>query len=188
MVLTASNMLALGTDAPDFDLPNVSNGNLVKLADVKALHPKGLVVAFICNHCPYVQHIFRQLADIGNEYTNKGIQFVAICANDAVNYPEDAPDKMKQIADEMGFQFPYLYDQNQAVAKAYHAACTPDFYLFDSLFKLVYRGQFDDARPGKDTPVTGASLVEAMVALMEGRRIDSDHQKPSMGCSIKWAQ
>lgn len=188
MALTASNMLALGTDAPDFSLPDTVTGNLVTLDDLKERSPKGLLVMFICNHCPYVQHILKQLVTVGNDYNKKDIAMIAISANDAVNFPDDAPDKMKALAQAHHFQFPYLYDESQAIARAYHAACTPDFYLFDSLFQLVYRGQFDDSRPGSPIPVTGTALIKAMDALREGRGIDQNHQKPSMGCNIKWKE
>lgn len=186
MVLTASNMLALGTQAPDFSLPDTVSDAIVDIDQIKSAKPKGLVVMFICNHCPYVKHIIDPLVEIANDYMHKGIYFVAISSNDADNYPDDSPEKMQELAEEKGFSFPYLYDETQEVAHAYHAACTPDIYLFDSAFELVYRGQFDDSRPGNHLPVTGKSLIDAMTALMEGRSIDSIHQKPSMGCNIKW--
>ncbi|MDH5632113.1 MAG: thioredoxin family protein [Gammaproteobacteria bacterium] len=182
MVRTTSTMLELGTVAPDFSLPDV-DGSMVSRTDFTGT--RGLLVMFICNHCPYVKHIREELTEFANEYMTKGLAVVAISSNDAGNYPDDDPQKMAEIAEDYGFSFPYLYDENQAVAKAYRAACTPDFFLFDSAHKLVYRGQFDDSRPRNDEPVTGADLSQAVDALLAGQAINED-QVPSMGCNIKW--
>lgn len=183
MAETPSNMLPLGTTAPDFSLLNPLTNKKVNLADLKS--EIGLVVMFICNHCPYVIHIRDELFDLAHEYQAKGINFVAINANDANNYPADAPDKMAATAQQYHLKFPYLYDETQAVAKAYQAACTPDFYVFDHALKCVYRGQFDDARPGNQAPVTGESLRQALDALLNNEAIDPN-QYPSVGCNIKW--
>ena len=146
---------------------------------------KATVIMFICNHCPYVKHVFDQLVLLANDYIPKGIAFIAISSNDAVNYPEDAPGKMKQLGEELGFPFPYLYDETQEVAMAYHAACTPDFNIFDDEMKCVYRGQLDDSRPGNGISVTGKDIREALDALLRGEEISTD-QRPSIGCSMKW--
>jgi len=183
MAKTPSNMLALGTQAPEFKLPDTVSGEVIALNDVRG--EKGVFVAFICNHCPFVKHLKSELAALVKEYQAKGIGAVAISSNDIENYPDDAPEKMKADAEEFGYSFPYLYDESQEVAKAYEAACTPDFYLFDANLKLVYRGQFDDSRPGNDIPVTGEDLGAAMEALTQGNDI-SPEQKPSIGCNIKW--
>lgn len=175
-------MLALGTTAPDFCLPD-TNGKLVRLSDF-AVQPAFLAM-FICNHCPYVKHVRLELARMGREYTARGIAIAAINSNDVVHYPEDAPAKMAQEATAAGYVFPYLFDETQAVAQAYCAACTPDFFLFDRQRKLVYRGQLDDSRPGNGVPVTGRDLRAALEALLDGREISSEH-KPSLGCNIKW--
>ncbi len=183
MARTPSTMLELGTPAPDFCLPEPATGNTVCLADF-ADRP-ALLVAFICNHCPYVIHIRDAFAEMAREYSDRGLQVVAINSNDADNYPDDSPEKMAEAVREHGFVFPYLYDESQEVAKAYRAACTPDFFLFDADRRLVYRGQFDDARPRNDEPVTGRDLRQAIEALLAGRPIPED-QKPSLGCNIKW--
>jgi peroxiredoxin len=182
MVQTASTMLALGTEAPNFSLPT-ADGRYVTRDDVAG--SMGLLVMFICNHCPYVIHVRDQLAKIGQDYTAKGIGIVAISSNDVENHPDDSPDKMAEMAKECGFTFPYLYDESQDVAKAYSAACTPDFFLFDGTMKLVYRGQLDGSRPKNDVPVTGGDLRSAIDALVSGARIPDD-QIPSLGCNIKW--
>lgn len=182
MVQTASTMLALGTEAPNFSLPT-PDGRYVTRDD--AAGSMGLLVMFICNHCPYVIHVREQIAKIGREYAAKGIGMVAISSNDIENYPDDTPEKMAEKAKEWGFTFPYLYDESQAVAKAYTAACTPDFFLFDGSLKLVYRGQLDGSRPKNDVPVTGGDLRAALDALLKGQRIPDD-QLPSLGCNIKW--
>lgn len=183
MAKTASTMLELGTKAPDFSLPEVSSGKTVTLDGSRGA--KGLLVMFICNHCPFVVHVQNKLAEIGRIYPERGISVVGISANDVSTHPDDAPEKMKHVAKANGYTFPYLYDEKQSVAKAYKAACTPDFFLFDSDLKLVYRGQLDDSRPGSSTPVTGTDLINAMDALLTGNNIDAK-QKPSLGCNIKW--
>ncbi|MDD2763205.1 MAG: thioredoxin family protein [Opitutaceae bacterium] len=183
MSLTPSTMLPWGTPAPDFRLPDAVSGRPVALADF-AKNP-ALVVMFICNHCPYVQHIRAGLAAFGRDYQPKGVGIVAISANDVTNYPEDSPARMKAEAKAAGYAFPYLFDETQAVARAYCAACTPDLYLFDRDRRLVYRGQFDDSRPGNGRPVTGADLRAACDAVLAGRMPAAD-QKPSVGCNIKW--
>ncbi len=181
MVAVNSTMLPLGTAAPDFRLPDV-NGKIVSLADFKG---KPLVVMFICNHCPYVKHVRAGLAQLGRDYLPKGAAIVAISSNDAEDYPQDGPAPMKAEAKNAGYLFPYLYDATQAVAKAYRAACTPDFYVFDQDHRLAYRGQFDDSRPGNGLPVTGKDLREALDATLAGKSL-SPNQKPSIGCNIKW--
>jgi peroxiredoxin len=181
MVAVNSTMLPLGTAAPDFRLPDVS-GKTISLADFKG---KPLVVMFICNHCPFVKHIRAGLAQLGKDYVSRGVAIIAISSNDVDDYPQDGPDKMKAEAKEAGYIFPYLYDGSQAVAKAYRAACTPDFYLFDKDHRLVYRGQFDDSRPSNGLPVTGKDLRAALDSVLAGNPAPT-HQKPSIGCNIKW--
>jgi peroxiredoxin len=187
MALTPSSMMPLGTRAPDFTLTDTVSGKKTGLQDAKGA--QGTLMMFICNHCPYVKHIKAALSQLGKDYQNnsqnRGIAIIAINANDAVNYPDDAPDKMKVFAQQNGFGFPYLHDETQSVAKSYGAACTPDFFLFDGNLKCVYRGQFDDSRPGNDIPVTGKDLRAAMEALITGKNISAT-QRPSMGCNIKW--
>lgn len=183
MARTPSTMIPLGTRAPEFSLPDTISGKELSLNDVKG--EKGTLVMFICNHCPYVLHVNEQLVHLGNDYQPNGIKLVAINSNDVSKYPEDSPEKMKKVAARLGYTFPYLYDETQEVAKAYDAACTPDFFLFDAEMRLVYRGQLDGARPGNDEPVTGHDLREAMDALLYGEEIPQD-QKPSLGCNIKW--
>jgi len=182
MALTPSTMLPLGTSAPDFRLSD-TNGIMVSLADFKTA--PALLVLFICNHCPYVKHIRSALADVGREYQRRGAAIVAISSNDVQNYPDDSPEKMKQEARAAGYVFPYLYDESQSVAQAYRAACTPDIFLFDKDRKLVYRGQFDDSRPGNGRPVTGKDLRAALDAVLAGRSVPGP-QIPSVGCNIKW--
>lgn len=182
MVRTPSTMLPLGTFAPDFELPNI-DGRMVDYAT--AAGPKGTVVMFICNHCPFVKHVADQLATLGREYMPRGIGFVAISSNDVSNFPADSPEQMVAEAEERGYVFPYLYDETQEVAKDYHAACTPDFYLFDADSKLIYRGQLDPSRPGSDVPVTGKDLRAAIDGLLAGRPPLAE-QVPSLGCNIKW--
>ncbi|WP_222984716.1 thioredoxin family protein [Flagellimonas meishanensis] len=184
MARTPSNMLPLGTKAPDFELLDTVSDTLCSLDTLKG--NKGTVVMFICNHCPFVIHVNPEISKLGREYQKKGIGFVAISSNDVVNYPQDAPHLMKVRAQEEGYTFPYLYDETQEVARAYDAACTPDFYLFDAHLELVYRGQLDDSRPGNGIPLSGSDLRNAMDALLEGNKIDQN-QKPSIGCNIKWA-
>jgi peroxiredoxin len=176
-------MVPLGTAAPDFKLIEPSSGKLVARDDFR--ETPALLVMFICNHCPFVKHIRKGLADFGRDYQKRGLAIVAINANDADNYPDDSPEKMKHEVKHAGYVFPYLYDETQAVAKAYKAACTPDFFLYDRNRKLVYRGQFDDSRPGNGLPVTGADLRQAADAVLNGRTVPST-QKASIGCNIKW--
>ncbi|SNZ00242.1 thioredoxin family protein [Flagellimonas pacifica] len=183
MARTPSNMLPLGTKAPDFQLLDTVSGSSCSLSDGKG--EKGTVIMFICNHCPFVIHVNPKISDLGKEYASKGIGFIAISSNDIVNYPQDAPHLMKQKAAEEDYTFPYLYDETQEVAKAYDAACTPDFYLFDSDLNLVYRGQLDDSRPGNGIPLSGIDLQNAIDTLLNGGEI-SNRQKPSIGCNIKW--
>jgi peroxiredoxin len=182
MALTESTMLELGTTAPDFALPDVVTGNIVRRDDFRA--QKGLLVMFICTHCPYVKHIEKGLASLGADYQGK-LGIVAISSNDADKYPDDSPAGLKRQAQAMGFKFPYLYDESQVVARAYKAACTPDIYLFDQAFKLAYRGQFDGSRPGNGVPVTGKDLREALDAVLRGEAPSAD-QRSSVGCNIKW--
>jgi peroxiredoxin len=182
MSLTASTMLPLGTRAPDFSLPD-SGGKLVSLGAME--DAPALLVVFMCNHCPYVQHIRTYFAALAGEFQQKGVAVVAINANDATAYPADSPGEMARAAAEFAFSFPYLYDESQEVARAYRAACTPDFFLFDGERKLVYRGQMDDSRPGNNLPLTGNDLRAAVDALLAGRPVSGD-QKPSLGCNIKW--
>jgi peroxiredoxin len=182
MALTPSSMLPLGTPAPDFKLPDPS-GKLFALDDF-AKAPT-LALLFICNHCPYVKHIQKGLVQFARDYQARGAAIVAISSNDVENYPDDSPDKMAAEAKAAGYTFPYLYDESQAVAKAYQAACTPDIFLFDAARKLVYRGQFDDSRPGNGAPVTGKDLRAAMDAVLGGKAV-SNKQVPSVGCNIKW--
>ncbi len=183
MARTPSNMLDLGTFAPDFSLPDTVRQSTCTFNQIKGA--KGTVVMFICNHCPFVKHVFDGITSLANDYQKKDIGFVAISSNDVENYPDDAPALMKQTAEEQRFTFPYLYDETQEVAKDYDAACTPDFYLFDEQNKLVYRGQLDDSRPGNGIAVTGKDLRAALDALLTNRVINPK-QKPSLGCNIKW--
>ncbi len=189
MAATASTMMDLGTAAPDFALPD-TEGKIVRRDDFRG---KPLLVMFICNHCPFVKHVAGQLKKLGDDYAGR-VSLVAIMSNDVANHPDDAPDKMKQEKATRGYNFPYLYDETQEVAKAYRAACTPDFFLFDADHKLVYRGQLDDSRPGRISsgnydfqkdPATGADLRAAIDAVLAGKK-PSDRQLPSMGCNIKW--
>ena len=182
MVRTPSTMLPLGTPAPDFSLPNV-DGQTVSLA--AAAGPKGTLVMFICNHCPFVKHVADQLAALGRDYLPRGLGVVAISSNDVSAHPADSPEQMVHEAEDRGYVFPYLYDESQEVAQAYHAACTPDFFLFDGDKKLVYRGQLDASRPGNDIPVTGADLRAAIDAVLGGQPLAAE-QRPSLGCNIKW--
>ncbi len=182
MSLTPSTMLELGTAAPFFRLPD-TEGNIVSLDDF--VDAKGLLVVFMCNHCPYVIHVREELTAIGRDYQAKGIAMVGINANDSSSHPADSYEKMKEEVKNAGYTFPYLHDETQETAKTYNAACTPDIYLFDQNKKLVYRGQIDDARPGNNVAVTGADLRAALDALLAGQAISAE-QKPSMGCNIKW--
>jgi thiol-disulfide isomerase/thioredoxin len=176
-------MMPLGTVAPDFALPDTASGNVLTRADVSG--PIATVIMFICNHCPYVKHIEAQLAALGRDYGDRGVGFAAISANDVANYPDDAPAKMREKAAAAGYPFPYLYDESQETARAYAAACTPDFYIFDAACACVYRGQLDDSRPGNGTPVTGRDMRAALDALIAGAPVAED-QTPSVGCNIKW--
>ena len=183
MARTESTMLPLGTPAPDFELPDVVSGasvNLDRFSDQKAL-----LVMFICRHCPFVKHVQSQLAQLGNDYAGKSVGVIAISSNDAAAYPDDAPDSLREMALELGFNFPFCFDETQDVARAYTAACTPDFFLFDSTRHLAYRGQLDDSRPGNGIPVTGRDLRAALDALLNDGPVDAN-QKPSIGCNIKW--
>lgn len=183
MVKTLSTMLPLGTKNPDFSLEDAVSGNKISLDTFT--DKKALLVMFICVHCPFVKHLQDALAAVGKEYVDKGLGVVAISSNDITTHPGDAPDKMKEMAATLGFNFPFCYDESQEVAKAYTAACTPDFFLFDSNNTLVYRGQFDDSRPGNDVPVTGKDLKAAIEEVLLDRKVDTQ-QKPSIGCNIKW--
>jgi peroxiredoxin len=176
-------MLSLGTPAPPFSLPDVVSGNLYSLNSFTV--KTALLVMFICRHCPYVQHVEQQLAKIGRDYRDTGLGIIGISSNDPVNYPDDAPPRLKEMAERLGFIFPLCFDETQDVAKAYRAACTPDFYLFDRDRKLVYRGQLDDSRPGSSKPVTGSDLRAAIDAALAGKPVDLN-QRASIGCSIKW--
>ncbi len=182
MARTLSNMLELNTSAPSFTLPNVTDEKQVTLDDVRG--ENGTLIIFMCNHCPFVIHVIDEMLSLCNEAKENGIGVVAISSNDVLNYPADSPDKMASLAKEYGFDFPYLYDETQEVAKAYDAACTPDFYIFDSQDKLVYRGRMDESRPGNDIPVTGDDLRAAITATVNGKTLET--QYPSMGCNIKW--
>lgn len=178
-------MLPLGTVAPEFSLLDAVTQKIINLQALKG--NQGTVIMFICNHCPFVKHVNAEISRLGREYQEKGIGFIAISSNDVKNYPQDAPHLMREVAKEEGYTFPYLFDETQEVAKAYQAACTPDFYLFDGNLRLVYRGQLDDSRPGNGIPVTGKDLRDGMDSLISGKEIDSN-QKPSIGCNIKWAR
>lgn len=183
MVLTASTMLPLGSKAPNFNLPDVKTGKNVSLKEV--MGKKGLLVMFICQHCPYVKHVQTELTKLGHDYGSKGIGIVAISANDAENYPDDSPKELKKYSEKQKFPFSFLYDETQEVAKAYTAACTPDFFLFDHNSALVYRGQLDESRPDSGKPLTGKDLRAALDAVLDGKPVNTQ-QRPSMGCNIKW--
>ena len=183
MAKTLSTMLDLGTNAPEFTLPDVISGKTMTLRDFA--DRKALLVMFICRHCPFVKHIEQELARLGRDYANRDVAIVAISANDAAEYPDDAPESLKEMAEQLGFSFPFLYDESQSAAKAYSAACTPDFFLFDQSRKLVYRGQLDDSRPESEIPVTGKDLRAAIDAVLSDEAVNSD-QRASIGCNIKW--
>ncbi|MBL8004144.1 MAG: thioredoxin family protein [Candidatus Kapabacteria bacterium] len=178
-----STMLPLGTIAPNFTLLDAVTGQKRSFNDLAS--SVGTVVMFICNHCPFVIRLKPTLAAVAQEYTDRGVSFIAINSNDIVNYPQDGPEFMKKDVEEFGYPFPFLFDETQEVARTFRAACTPDFYIFDGENKLVYRGQFDDSRPGNTIPVTGESLTNALDSLLEGLEVSTD-QKPSIGCGIKW--
>lgn len=183
MALTFTKPVTLGFKAPDFSLPDVVSGKHLSFQNIKG--NKGTLVVFICNHCPYVKHVIHELVRIGIEYMDKGLGMVVISPNDVVAYPDDSPEKMKEWAKELGFPFPYLFDESQETAKAYDAACTPDFDLFDSEDRCVYRGQLDGSRPGNDIPVTGKDLRKALELMLAGKSVPKE-QTPSAGCGIKW--
>ncbi|MFT4681156.1 MAG: peroxiredoxin [Granulosicoccus sp.] len=185
MARTSSTMIDLGMTAPKFNLPNVVTGNNQSLKELAG--KGGTLVMFICNHCPFVVHVMDELVNIGNDYKDSGISIIAISSNSMISHPQDGPDHMKQLTSEKAFPFPYLFDETQDVAKAYDAACTPDFYLYDSELKCVYRGQMDDSRPGNDAPIDGHDLRLAFDQLINDEAI-SPEQKPSIGCNIKWHQ
>ena len=183
MALTPSTMLPLGTKAPEFSLPDVVSGKTISLSAFAGA--RALLVMFICRHCPYVVHVREELSRLGRDYGAKSVGIVAISANDAAGYPDDAPAKLAEMARQLRFTFPFCYDESQAVATAYTAACTPDFFLFDAERRLVYRGQLDDSRPGNGKPLTGNDLRAALDAVLAGKPVSPD-QKPSIGCNIKW--
>jgi len=183
MAMVESTMLKLGTPAPAFALPDVVSGQTITLDDV-AKNKAALLVMFICQHCPFVQHVKQELARLGHDYGDR-VGIVAISANNVDTHPQDAPDYLKAMADSLGFTFPFCYDESQAVAKAYTAACTPDFFLFDGNRRLVYRGQLDDSRPSNGVPVTGKDLRDALDKTLKGETVPPE-QKPSVGCNIKW--
>ena len=182
MARTPSNMIPLGTTVPEFTLPDVVSGKNFSSEELKG---NVSVVMFICNHCPFVKYVNDQLVKLGNDYISRGVKIVAISSNDVTGYPEDSPEKMKETARLLKYPFPYLYDESQDVAKAFDAACTPDFYVFNKNGELVYRGQLDDSRPSLDLPVTGKDLREALDNTIAGKPV-SDFQRPSLGCNIKW--
>lgn len=185
MAATPTKQIPLGFTAPDFRLPDLVSGKIRSLSELKS--EKAMVVVFICNHCPFVVHIIHELVNVGKEYIPKGVSFVMINSNDVRNYPADSPEKMVEFARLHNFPFPYLYDETQEVAKAYDAACTPDFSVFDGDLKCTYRGQFDDARPGNGKPVTGADLRHTLDLMLSGQPVP-DVQIPSIGCNIKWKE
>lgn len=182
MVLTPSTMLPLGTKAPDFSLPNV-DGKSVSLGDFAGA--PAYLIMFVCNHCPYVKHVASELAKLGRDYQAKGVAVIAINSNDVATHPDDSPEQMVHEVENRGYTFPYLFDETQSVAQAYHAACTPDFYVFDKDQKLAYRGQLDDSRPDSGTPLSGKDLRAALDAVLAGKA-PPEEQKPSIGCNIKW--
>lgn len=185
MTKTPSKMIPLGTKAPDFNLLDTISGTNKSLSELKS--DTATVIMFICNHCPFVKYIRAELINLANDYIPKGISFIAVSANDASEYPEDAPDKMKTISQEFGYPFPYLYDESQETAKSYDAACTPDLYIFDQDLNCIYRGQFDSSRPGNGVPVTGEDMRSALNNILKGKPV-STQQRPSLGCNIKWKQ
>lgn len=183
MARTPSNMLALNTEAPDFTLLDTKSNTKLSINSLKG--DKATVIMFICNHCPFVIHVNPELVKLANDYQSKNVNFIAISSNDVVNYPQDGPDKMQQHANENNYPFTYLYDETQEVAKAYNAACTPDFYVFDDNLKLAYRGQLDDSRPGNGIPLTGSDMRHALDCILSTTP-NTQMQKPSIGCNIKW--
>lgn len=183
MARTLSTMVALGTTAPGFTLPDTISGKDLSLENLKG--EKGTMIMFICNHCPFVKHVNEELVRLSNDYKNKGIGFVALSSNDVINHPDDSPALMTQVAKQLKYPFPYLYDETQEVAKAYDAACTPDFFIYDKDLQLAYRGQLDDSRPGNEIPVTGKDIRNALDRLLDNKPV-SQEQRPSIGCNIKW--
>ncbi|MEO5905405.1 MAG: thioredoxin family protein [Saprospiraceae bacterium] len=183
MAYTESTMLPLGSEAPPFSLPDTVSGKTVRLEDIQS--DVATVVMFLCNHCPYVIHVNDELVRLANDYIPNGISFVGISSNDAEKYPEDGPGKMNEVAQKLNYPFPYLYDESQNVARAFDAACTPDFYVFDKELTLVYRGRLDDSRPKGGTPLTGRDLRNALDAILSGQPV-AEKQYPSGGCNIKW--
>ena len=183
MARTPSTMVALGTNAPHFILPDTVSGKDISLENIKG--EKGTMIMFICNHCPFVKHINAELVRLANDYKSKGIGFVAISSNDVINHPEDAPGLMTQVAKDLKYPFPYLYDEPQEIAKAYDAACTPDFFIYDKELRLVYRGQLDDSRPGNEIPVTGKDIRRALDCLINNEPVPQE-QRANIGCNIKW--
>ncbi len=183
MAETPSKMIPLGTKAPDFSLPDTISGKTYSLNDVKG--DKATIIIFICNHCPYVIHVIEGIVSVPLDYVEKDISFIAISSNDVISHPQDSPENMKNFAERYGFTFPYFYDSSQDIARAYSAACTPDFFIFDGELSLKYRGQMDDSRPGNNIPVTGKNLRDALDNILKGDPVDPV-QKPSIGCNIKW--
>ncbi|MBX3289595.1 MAG: thioredoxin family protein [Acidobacteria bacterium] len=183
MAETATKQIALGYEAPDFTLPDTVSGRELSLQELKG--EQATVVMFICNHCPFVKHVNKELVRLANDYSPKGVSFIAINSNDVENYPDDSPENMKRTAEELGYPFPYLYDETQDVARAYSAACTPDLSIFDKDLKCVYRGQLDDSRPGNDIPPSGKDIRAALDNILAGEPVSAD-QRPSIGCNIKW--
>ena len=183
MARTPSTMVTLGTKAPDFNLPDTTSGKQVSLGNSKG--DVATMIMFICNHCPFVKHVNEELVKLANEYKSKGIGFVAISSNDAVKYPDDSPGLMTQVARQLKYPFPYLYDESQEIARTFDAACTPDFFIYDKDLRLVYRGQLDDSRPGNEIPVTGKDIRHALDCLINGEPVP-EFQRPSIGCNIKW--
>lgn len=185
MVQTFSNMMPLGTQAPDFALLDSVSGKEQSLQNLRGT--SATLVMFICNHCPFVKHIQEELVKLGQDYVSKGVGIVAISSNDVESYPEDSPEKMKNLARSLGYNFPYLYDETQDIAQSYGATCTPDFFVFDKYLKCVYRGQLDDSRPGNNIPVTGIDIRDALDSIIEGKKVNPQ-QLPSIGCNIKWRE
>ncbi len=185
MPAVGSRMVPLGTEAPAFELKDVVSGRMRTLSELRS--DKATVVMFICNHCPYVKHIQKELASLTSEYIKKGVSFIGINPNDYSRYPEDSPENMKKVAEYFGFEFPYLIDESQSIARAYDAACTPDFFVYDGDLKLVYRGRMDDSTPDNGIPVSGRDLRRALDNILAGKPVDTE-QKPSLGCSIKWRE
>ena len=183
MARTPSTMVALGTTATDFNLPDTVSGKNFSLENLKGR--LATVIMFICNHCPFVKHVNPELVKLANDYKNKGIGFVAISANDVINHPDDSPALMAQVARQLKYPFPYLYDESQAVAKDYDAACTPDFFIYDKALRLVYRGQLDDSRPGNEIALTGKDIRNALDCIINDQPVPEE-QRPSIGCNIKW--